>query len=124
MGDIIMAKVLIADDSIVMQTILQYMVEKTGNKVVGAAKHGMEAVEMYSSLQPDLVVLDIVMKGSDGITALKEIKRLSPDAKVIMVSAAGQDSELMEARLNRADGFLQKPFIFDALTEEIARVLG
>ncbi|MEW6299469.1 MAG: response regulator [Thermodesulfobacteriota bacterium] len=119
-----MATVLIADDSTVMEAILHYMVERVGHKVVGTAKDGSKAVELYRSLRPDLVALDLFMRGADGLFALKEIKRIRPDAKVIMLVADGQDAEEAEARRNGADGFLRKPFRLQAVTEELARVLG
>lgn len=118
-----MANVLIADDSTVMEAILHYLVERVGHKVVGTAKDGSRAVELYQHLRPDLVALDIFMKGSDGLSALKEIKRIHPAAKVIMLVADGQDAEEAEARHYGADGFLRKPFKLNAVENELARVL-
>jgi len=119
-----MANVLIADDSVVMTAILQYMVEKAGHKVVAAAKDGDEAVALYNDLQPDVVTLDVIMRGSDGLSALKAIKGADSTSKVIMVLEEGQEAEEAEARENGADGFLKKPFELNAVVEELARVLG
>jgi len=119
-----MARVLIADDSTVMEAILHYLVERAGHTVVGAAKDGNKAVELYRSLQPDLTALDIFMKGADGLSALKEIKQLNPTTKIIMLVADGQEAEEGEARQYGADGFFYKPFTLNAVVAELTRVLG
>ncbi|MGH7962464.1 MAG: response regulator [Candidatus Binatia bacterium] len=119
-----MASVLIADDSVVMEAILHYLVERAGHTVIGVAKDGDTAVELYRSLQPGLTALDIFMKGSDGLSALKEIKQMNPAAKVIMLAADGQDAEEVEARQYGADGLLRKPFTLNAVVDELTRVLG
>jgi two-component system, chemotaxis family, chemotaxis protein CheY len=118
-----MARIVIAEDSIVMEAILQYLVERVGHTVVGIAKEGEKAVALYKSLQPDIVALDIFLKGSNGIAVLKEIKQENPAAKVIMLVAEDQDKEEAEAYQSGADGFLRKPFRLHAVEAELARVL-
>jgi two-component system, chemotaxis family, chemotaxis protein CheY len=117
------ARIVIAEDSIVMEAILQYLVERAGHRVVGIAKDGEKAVALYKSLQPDVVALDIFLKGSDGLAVLKEIKREDPASKVIMLVAEDQDREEAEAYQAGADGFLRKPFRLHAVEDELTRVL-
>lgn len=119
-----MATVIIADDSVVMQAVLQYMVEKAGHKVVALAKHGQEAVSLYGIHRPQLTILDMVMKGAEGVDAMLEIKRLNPDAKVILVPAEGRVIQGQEAMQQGADGVLEKPYVLDRIKETLERVLG
>jgi len=119
-----MATVLIADDSSFMRGSLQYMVEKIGHKTVGMAKDGAEAVELYRRLNPDLTTLDILMKGIGGLVALREIMKINPGAKVIMVAVSGQEDQLDEALKLGASGYIRKPFSYLEIENEIKRVLG
>lgn len=118
-----MANILIVDDASFMRGSLKYIAENGGHVVVGMAKDGKEAFEMYKKLKPDLTTLDILMKEMDGITALKSIKKIDPAAKVIMVTALGHDEKQNDARENGASGFIKKPFRQDEILKEIERVL-
>jgi two-component system chemotaxis response regulator CheY len=118
-----MARIVIAEDSIVMEAILQYLVERVGHTVVGIAKDGEKAVALYKSLQPDIVALDIFLKGSNGLAVLKDIKQENPAAKIIMLVAEDQEKEEAEAYQAGADGFLRKPFRLHAVEAELTRVL-
>jgi len=84
------SKILIVDDAAFMRMMIKDILEKNDYEVVGEAQDGVEAVEKYKELSPDLVTLDITMPEKDGITALKEIMAEDPNAKVIMCSAMGQ----------------------------------
>lgn len=84
-----MEKILIVDHASFMRGSLKYLVETAGHNVVGMAKDGDEAIAMYKKLKPDIVTLDILIKGMDGIATLKKLKDLDPKARVIMVSALG-----------------------------------
>lgn len=119
-----MANFLIADDSGVMRTILQFMIEKCGHRVVAQAKDGEEAVSQYRGQGPDAVALDAIMKGSDGLAALQEIKRLNFRTKIFIVVEEGQASEEAQAREAGADGVLYKPFDLSRVTDELKRVMG
>jgi two-component system, chemotaxis family, chemotaxis protein CheY len=119
-----MATVLIADDSVVMQSILQYMVEKSGHKVVALAKHGQEAVSLYAIHRPQLTILDMVMKGADGMSAMLEIKRLNPDARVILVPAEGRALQAQEALEQGAEAVLEKPYGLEKVNEILTRILS
>jgi len=118
-----MAKVLIVDDARVMRNILRVMFEKAGHEIVGDATSGVEAVQKYSELHPDLVTMDIQMKNGDGMTALEQIRRLDPEARVIVVSALHADKRT-QARDLGAAGFLDKPFRTDEFLQQIQTALA
>jgi two-component system chemotaxis response regulator CheY len=108
-----MKRVLVVDDTIFMRMSIKTMVEKNGYEVVGEAENGIVAIEKYSLLKPDIVTLDITMPEMDGLEALRQIIKIDPKAKVIMVTALGQESHVREAVLIGAKGFVVKP-----ITEE------
>lgn len=118
-----MAKVLIVDDAAFMRMMLKDILTKNGLEVIGEAVNGGDAVEKYRELQPDVVTMDITMPEKDGITAVKEIKALHPQAKVIMCSAMGQQPMVLEAIQAGAKDFIVKPFQADRVMEAINKVL-
>ena len=117
-------KILIADDSAFMRTMERQILSKAGYEVVGEAETGEQAVEKFKSLKPDLVTMDIVMLGEGGITGLKNLLRKDPEAKVLMVSAMGQQGMVVEAIQAGAKGFVVKPFEPEQLLSEVKRVIG
>ena len=102
--------VLVVDDSSLIRKVLIKMLNENGYQVVGEATDGAEGVELYKDLEPDYVTLDITMPVMDGVTALKLIKEYDPEAKVAMISAAGQKDKLMDALKEGAELFFTKPF--------------
>jgi len=119
-----MAKILIIDDAAFMRGSLKYIVESAGHSVVGMAKDGQEALKLTRELKPDIVTLDILMSGMDGLTALKAIKKENPGVKVIMVTALGQEEKQEEACKLGASGYIRKPFKQTEIVNEIKWVLG
>ena len=119
-----MARIVIADNASFMRSCLKYIAENAGHQVVGMARGGKEAVDLYAQLRPDLVTLDILMEGMDGITALGTIMKDHPQAKVIMVSALGQDQIQEEARKLGCSGYIRKPFKPEEIVQELNRVLA
>ncbi len=119
-----MATILIVDDASFMRGSLKYIVEGAGHRVVGTAKDGQEALKLCGKLKPDIVTLDILMDGMDGLTALKAIKKENSGAKAIMVTALGQEEKQEEAFKLGASGYIRKPFKQTQIVEEIERVLG
>lgn len=119
-----MTTILIADDASFMRNSLKFLVEGAGHEVTGLAKDGEEAVEMYKRLKPELVMLDILMEGMNGLAALKTIMQEDPKARVIMVSALGQEAKQQEAQRLGARGFVKKPFSQETILGELQRVLA
>ncbi len=119
-----MSRILIVDDASFMRGSLKYIVENAGHEVVGMAKDGAEAVELYRDLKPDLVTLDVLMTGMEGLSALGTIMEGDPEGKVIMVTAVGQEEKQEEARNLGASGYIRKPFKQIDIVDEIKRVMG
>ena len=119
-----MATIMIVDDSSFMRGTLKYIVENAHHKVIGTAKEGKEALELYTKFKPDLLLMDILMEGMDGIAALKAIRKQDKKAKVIMVTALGQEQKQNEAKKLGASGYIRKPFKQEEITNEINRVLS
>ena len=117
------ARVLIADDASFMRQMIREIIEPEGYEVVAEATDGMEAVEQYESLHPDLVTMDIVMPKRSGIDAVKGIIEQSPDACVVMCSALGQETLVMEALQAGAKDFIVKPFKPDNVISTLKKVL-
>ena len=105
-----MAKILIVDDSRTSRKILRGLLEESGHEVVGEAENGQEGVDKYKEFNPDITTLDITMPVMDGLEALSKIKEFDRNAKVIMVTAAGQQNKMVEAIKNGASEFVTKPF--------------
>jgi two-component system chemotaxis response regulator CheY len=118
------ANILIVDDSAFMRGTLQFIVERAGHTVAGTAKDGQEAINLCQELRPDIVTLDILMGGIDGIMALKAIKQVSPQIKVIMVTAIGHEVKRNEAAAFGASGYIRKPFKETEIVNEIKNALA
>lgn len=118
-----MAKILIVDDSAFMRGSLKYIVENDGHHVVGMASNGEEAIERYKELKPDVVTLDILMQGMDGIQALKGLMEYDNKAAVIMVTSLTQKEVERQVQELGVSGFIKKPFNPQEITDEIRRVL-
>ncbi|HSA07289.1 MAG TPA: response regulator [Candidatus Gastranaerophilales bacterium] len=120
-----MPKVLIADDAAFMRTMLKDILIKGGYEIAGEASNGNEAIELYKLFKPDLVTMDITMPEMNGIAALKQIMKLDPDARIIMCSAMGQQSIVIETIQAGAKDFIIKPFepyrVLDAIKKHIRK---
>ncbi|MBP2650224.1 MAG: response regulator receiver protein [Firmicutes bacterium] len=117
-------RVLIVDDAAFMRMMIKDILSKNGFEIVGEAENGAKAVEKWQELRPDLTTMDITMPEMDGITAVKKIKGIDPNAKVIMCSAMGQQAMVIEAIQSGAKDFIVKPFQPDRVLEAIRKVLG
>ena len=117
------ARVLIADDASFMRQMIREIIEPEGYEVVGEATDGVEAVEQYEELHPDLVTMDIVMPKRSGIDAVKGILERTPGACVVMCSALGQETLVMEALQAGAKDFIVKPFKPDNVLSTLQKVL-
>ena len=117
-------RIMIVDDAAFMRMMIKDILSKNGFDIVGEAADGQQAVEKYKELQPDLVTMDITMPEMDGITALKEIRQINPNAKIIMCSAMGQQAMVIDAIQAGAKDFIVKPFQADRVLEAISKTLS
>ena len=116
--------VLVCDDAIFMRTMISDILSQAGFEVVGEAESGVQAVEKYRELKPDLVTMDIVMPDMGGIEAVREICTSDPEAKILMCSAMGQQALVVEAIQAGAKDFVVKPFQPSRVLEAVQRVLA
>ncbi len=121
---IVAKRVLIVDDAAFMRSMLRDIFTGGGFEVAGEAANGLEAVERWRALRPDVTTMDIVMPFKSGIDATREIVRLDPRAVVVMCSALGQESLVMEAIEAGASDFLVKPFRGEDVLAMVRKVLG
>lgn len=117
-----MTKILIIDDSRTSRKILRGIFENNGYEVIGEAVDGKDGVEKYKELKPDIATLDITMPVLDGVSALKEIIDFDKDAKVIMITAAGQQNNVVEAIKMGASEFVTKPFDEHIIVDVVSRL--
>jgi two-component system chemotaxis response regulator CheY len=119
-----MTRVLIVDDAAFMRMMIKDILEKNGYQVVGEASNGIKAVEIYKAEKPDIVTMDITMPDMDGIEAVKAIKEFDPAAKIIMCSAMGQQTMVMDAIRSGARDFIVKPFQAERVLEAVRKAVG
>ena len=118
-----MAKILIVDDAEFLRVRISKMLSGDGHEIV-EAENGARAVEQYKLIHPDMVLMDITMPEMDGLSALKAIRSFDPKAKVIMLTALGQESVVLEAIKSGARDFIVKPFERDRVINAISKILG
>ncbi len=116
-------KVLVVDDAAFMRTVLKQILISNGFSQVYEAKDGAEAVEQYKKVKPDIVTMDIVMPGMDGIQATKAILQIDPRARIVMVTSVEQKHVVEEAIQLGAKGYVVKPFDASTVVEALNKVL-
>jgi len=116
-------RVLLVDDAKFMRMILKEILSKANCKVVGEASNGKQAIQMYAEVRPDLVTMDIIMPGMSGVEVVKKIREIDPNAKILMVSAMGQQVLVTESLEAGACDFIVKPFHSDQVLEKIQKIL-
>jgi len=116
-------RILVADDAKFMRKLLAKILEEGGYEVVAEAETGSDAIALYERIKPDLVTMDLVMPDMSGIDAIKEIVSRDPKARIVVVSAMGQQSLVSEAMSAGARDFVVKPFHPSVVLEVIGRVL-
>lgn len=114
-----MAKILVVDDSAFARNLLKMIIERGGHEIIGYAKDGESAFDLYKDLNPGLVTLDYLMDGKNGQATLEKILQYDPDAKVVMVSGSGDHEVAERARQTGARGFVAKPFLQKVLLKVI-----
>lgn len=117
-----MARVLIVDDSRTSRKILRGILEGAGHEIVAEAVDGLEGVNKYKEFTPQVVTMDITMPVMDGLEALKQIREEDGSAKVIMVTAAGQQNKMMDAIKLGASEFVTKPFDADSILKMVDKL--
>lgn len=117
-------RVLIVDDAAFMRMMIKDILHKNGYEVVGEAENGKKAVALYQELRPDVVTMDITMPEMDGIEAVRAIKKIDPDSRIIMCSAMGQQLMVMEAIEAGARDFVVKPFQQERVLQALEKALA
>ena len=116
--------ILIVDDAAFMRMMIKDILSKNGYEVIGESENGAKAIEKYKEMSPDLVIMDIKMPEVDGITAVREIRKMDPNSKIIMCSAMGQQAMVIESIQAGARDFIVKPFQADRVIEAVRKALG
>ena len=119
-----MARVLVVDDAAFMRKVVSDALASGGHEVIGVAADGTQAVERFQELRPELMTLDITMPEKDGLQALAEIMTIDPGAKVLMCSALGQETKVIESIKLGAKDFVVKPFQAARLLEAVGKALA
>jgi two-component system chemotaxis response regulator CheY len=119
-----MKRVLVVDDAAFMRMAIKMILNGNGFEVIGEAENGAIAVKKYKELKPDIVTMDITMPEMTGLEALKEIREFDPEAKVIMVSAMGQEGMVRETIMLGAKSFIIKPFKNDHVIQTLNKILA
>ncbi len=119
-----MARVLVVDDAAFMRKVLGDALASGGHEVIAEAGNGAEAVERFQELRPELTTLDITMPEKDGLAALAEIMAIDPAARVVMCSALGQETKVLESIKLGAKDFVVKPFQPARVLEAVEKALA
>jgi two-component system, chemotaxis family, chemotaxis protein CheY len=117
------ARLMVVDDTLFMRRMLRDLLTRGGYEVIAEARNGREALEYYQQSHPDLVIMDITMPEMDGIQAVGAIRKVDPQARIVMCSALGQDGPVMEALQAGAQDFVLKPFVPEKVLEAVEKVL-
>lgn len=118
-----MARIMIADDSAATRLVLKDSIQIGDHELVAEARDGVEAIDKFNAMQPDVLLLDISMPEKDGISVLKEIMSTKPKAKVIMITADEKFSSIHQSTLARAQAYVMKPFNSKDVLDAIAMAL-
>ncbi len=119
-----MAKILLVDDAAFMRKVIKDTLSKAGYTDLHEAVDGADAVEKYASLKPDLVLMDITMPNMDGLEALKAIRAADGNANVVMCSAMGQETMVIDAIRSGAKDFIVKPFKGERVLKTVTSIVG
>ena len=119
-----MARILLVDDAAFMRKVIKDTLSKAGYTDLHEAVDGADAVEKYNSLKPDLVLMDITMPNMDGLEALKAIRAADANANVVMCSAMGQETMVIDAIRSGAKDFIVKPFKIERVLKTVTSIVG
>jgi len=118
-----MVRILIVDDATFIRNMVKKSLLPTDFEVIAEAANGLEAIKLFQELKPDIITMDITMRGMDGLTALGEILKSNPEAKVIMLSSMGEEGLIKKAISMGAKDFITKPFKPDRLVNAIRAIV-
>jgi two-component system, chemotaxis family, chemotaxis protein CheY len=118
-----MKRVMVVDDAAFMRLTISKMLQRNGYEIVAEAVNGEDGIIKYKEFEPDIVTMDITMPDMTGIEALKAICQYDPRAKVVMVSAMGQEKMVREAMMSGAKSFIIKPYKEEHIIQVISKVL-
>ena len=116
--------ILLVDDAAIMRMVLRDLLTKNGYAIAGEAENGVQAIEKYKALRPDLVIMDIAMPEMNGIQAIRRIKEYDDEARVVMCSAMGQQARVIESIQAGAQDFIVKPFSHERVLAAVRKVIG
>lgn len=119
-----MAKILLVDDAAFMRKVIKDTLSKSGYTELFEAVDGADAVEKYEEIKPDLVIMDITMPNMDGLEALKAIRAKNPNANIVMCSAMGQETMVIDAVRSGAKDFIVKPFKAERVLKTVTSIVG
>lgn len=119
-----MTRVLVIDDAEYARDVLKKILTKGGYEIAGEAGDGEQGVREYTRTNPDIVVVDMIMPKMNGIETIREIKKINPDAKILVISADGQMSHIEEAVKAGALSYINKPYQWSVVLNEIAQLTG
>ncbi|MBP1757804.1 MAG: cheY [Firmicutes bacterium] len=119
-----MAKILLVDDAAFMRKVIKDTLIKSGYTDLYEAVDGLDALEKYDEVKPDLVIMDITMPNMDGLEALKSIRSKDPNANIVMCSAMGQETMVIDAVRSGAKDFIVKPFKADRVLKTVTSIVG
>lgn len=119
-----MHKIMLVDDAAFVRLALEKILSDNNYEVVAQAATGVEAIQMYKEVKPDLVIMDITMPEMSGIDAVRSIREFDPEAKIIMCSAMGQQSKILDAMTAGASDFIVKPYKEDRVISAVKKALG
>ena len=119
-----MARILVVDDTVFMRKMVKDAVSAAGHEVVGEAGNGIEAIARFRELRPDVTTLDITMPDKDGLAALADIIGSYPSARVVMCSALGQETKVVQALKLGAKDFVANPFEADRVVASVGKALA
>lgn len=119
-----MTRVLIVDDAAFMRLSLKTILENCGFEVVGEANTGIKAIQLYKQLKPDLVTMDLTMPELGGVEAIKMIKVIDKDARIIVISSMGHEINVREAIMAGAISFIVKPFKAEVVSQQLLNISG
>ena len=117
-------RVLIVDDANFMRMIVKDTLTPKGFEICGEAANGNEAVKLYEELKPDLVTMDITMREKDGLEAARDILAKDPNARIVMVTALGQEKMLMDSLALGVKDFVVKPFEAERIVSAVQKALA